>query len=72
MDIIKDTIMDIIKDTIRDTIRDTLDIIKDITLGKLRASMDMEVEEVTPQLFTETEEMTVLDSALALGQGCIL
>ena len=64
--------MDIIKDTIKDTIRDTMDIIKDITLGKLRASMDMEVEEVTPQLYTETEEMTVLDSALALGQGCIL
>ena len=33
----------------------------------------MEEEEVTPLLYTEiVEEMTVLDSAPALGQGCIL
>jgi len=46
-------------------------IIKDIILGNLRASMEEE-EEVTPLLYTETEEIPVLDSALALGQACWL
>ena len=46
-------------------------IIKDLTLGKLRASM--EEEEVTPLLYTgETEEIPDQDSALVLAQGCIV
>ena len=46
-------------------------IIKEIIPGKLRASMEASME-ARPLLYTETEEILVLDSALALGQGCLV
>ena len=70
--VITRVIMDITMAIIKATMANIMDhnIIKVNTPGKLKASM--EEEEVTPLLSTETEEIPVLDSALALGQGCIL
>ena len=72
--VITRVIMDITRAIIKATMVNIMDhnIIKVNTPGKLKASMEEEEEEVTPLLSTETEEIPVLDSALALGQGCIL
>ena len=67
MDITRATIMAIMA-SIMDIMANIITKDRDITLGKLRASMEV----VRPLLFTETEEILVLDSALALGQGCLL
>ena len=71
--VITRVIMDITRAIIKATMANIMDhsIIKVITPGKLRASM--EEEEVTPLLYTgETEEIPDQDSALVLAQGCIV